>query len=117
MKYAILIYENEARWAAMTPEQFGPAMAEYMAYGQGMIDAGVMRGGEELHPTHMATTVRVRGGKVQTTDGPFAETKEQLGGFYLVETESLDEALAWAAKCPGASSGCVEVRPVVNHAT
>lgn len=115
MKYAILIYEHETRWMNMTPDEREPAMAEYIAYGQSLIDAGLMTGGEELHPTTMATTVRVRGGKVQTTDGPFAETKEQLGGFFLIEAETLDQALEWAAKCPGARTGSIEVRPVVSN--
>lgn len=115
MKYAILIYEDETRWINMTPAERDPAMAEYMTYGQSLIDAGLMTGGEELHPTTMATTVRVREGKVRTSDGPFAETKEQLGGFFLVEAESLEVALAWAAKCPGARTGSVEVRPIVSN--
>jgi hypothetical protein len=86
--------------------------ARYSAYGKEMAEAGVIRGGAELKPISTATTVRVQNGKVLTLDGPFAETKEQLGGFYLVEVENLEQALAWAAKCPGASDGCVEVRPL-----
>lgn len=112
MKYAILIYENEQLWANATMEQLGPVMAEYGAYTVSMVQAGVLRGGERLLPTQSATTLRARQGKTQTTDGPFAETKEQLGGFYLIETDTLDDALAWAAKCPGAKTGSVEVRPV-----
>jgi hypothetical protein len=115
MKYAILIYDDETRWMTMTPEQLEPAMAEYVAYGQSLIDAGRMAGGEELHPTTEATTVRLRGGKVQKTDGPFAETKEQLGGFFLINADSLEEAVEWAAKCPGARTGSVEVRPVTGN--
>lgn len=112
MKYAILIYDDERRWAAMAPAEFEPAMAEYIAYGQGMVEAGVMRGGEELQPTTTAKTVRIRQGVTTTTDGPFAETREQLGGFFLIDAETIEDAIAWAAKCPGARTGCVEVRPV-----
>jgi hypothetical protein len=86
--------------------------AAYAAYTQAMQRAGVVRGGERLRPTSEATTVRVNGGKTQVLDGPYAETKEQLGGFYLIEVPDLDAALSWAAKCPGASTGTMEVRPI-----
>jgi hypothetical protein len=115
MRYLVLIYGSEQQWASKTPEAIDAIMAQYFAYSQALADAGVMRGGSELQPTFTATTIRVRGGEVQTTDGPFAETKEQLGGYYLLETETLDEALRWAAKCPGAADGCVEVRPIVER--
>lgn len=115
MKYAILIYENEANWAHMSEAEVGAAIAEYNAYTKSLLDAGIMRGGEQLHPTAAARTVRTPHGKQQVTDGPFAETKEQLGGFYLVETATVDEALAWAAKCPGARNGSIEVRPIVPN--
>jgi hypothetical protein len=79
--------------------------------------AGVLRGGAELKPTHSATTVRVRNGKTLTTDGPFAETKEQLGGFYLIDVPHLDDAVHWAARCPLAAGGSIEVRPLGHTAS
>jgi hypothetical protein len=112
MKYAFLIYGDEQQMAAMSQDDMHAMYARYSAYGKEMAEAGVIRGGAELKPISTATTVRVQNGKVLTLDGPFAETKEQLGGFYLVEVENLEQALAWAAKCPGASDGCVEVRPL-----
>jgi len=116
MKYMILIYGEEQRWNSMTPEAGQDVMDQYNKYTADLAEAGVLRGGDELKPTFTATTIRVRGGKAHNTDGPFAETKEQLGGYYIVETGTLDEALAWAGKCPGASDGCVEVRPTNNSA-
>lgn len=111
MKYAALIYTSEAADAKMTQEQ---AAAEYQAYNAFGQQAGsAIVGGEALQPTHDATTVRVRDGKTLTTDGPFAETKEQLGGFYLFECKNLDEAIALSAKIPGAKKGSIEVRPVM----
>jgi hypothetical protein len=88
---------------------------EYGAYTQDLIKAGVMKGGSELKPVATATTVRIRGGKVLTTDGPFAETKEQLGGYYLIDVPNLDEAVKWGSKCPGAKTGSIEVRPLNPH--
>ena len=112
-QYMILIYDHEEQWARMTEEESRRAFAEYMEYSQAMAEAGVMRAGAPLHPTAAATTVRVRDGKVTTTDGPFAETKEQLGGYYIIEVDGLDAALAWAARCPAARDGSIEVRPVM----
>ena len=112
MKYMILIYSDETENAKITPEQGRNLMQEWMAYSDAMEKAGVMLAGAPLEPTATATTVRSRNGKTLTTDGPFAETKEQLGGYYLVECATLDDALAWAAKCPGARFGSLEVRPV-----
>jgi len=112
-QYMLLIYDDETLWQRMTEEEMGKSFGEYMAYTQALAEAGVLRGGAPLHPTPTATTVRVRGGKTLTTDGPFAETKEQLGGYYLLDVATLDEALAWAAKCPGAKLGSIEVRPVM----
>ncbi|MCC6994778.1 MAG: YciI family protein [Deltaproteobacteria bacterium] len=114
MQYMILIYDNEKAWADMSKADSDKMFAEYMGYTQDMVKAGVMRSGDALKPTTTATTVRVRGGKTLTTDGPFAETKEQLGGYYLIDTANLDEALKWAARCPGARAGSIEVRPVMN---
>ena len=112
-QYMILIYDREEQWARMTEEESRRAFAEYMEYSRAMAEAGVMRAGAPLHPTAAATTVRVRDGKVTTTDGPFAETKEQLGGYYIIEVDGLDAALAWAARCPAARDGSIEVRPVM----
>lgn len=114
MKYIILIYGDEQRWTSMTPEAGQDIMDQYNKYSADLAAAGVLRGGDELKPTFTATTVRVRSGQSHNTDGPFAETKEQLGGYYIIETASLDEAIAWAAKCPGALDGSVEVRPTGN---
>jgi len=113
MKYLCTIYGDESQMANSTPEQMNEMLAAYGAFGE---EAGdVILGGEGLQPTSTATTVRVRDGKRMLTDGPFAETKEQLGGFYLLECNSLDEAIDWAAKIPGAQFGSVEVRPVMNY--
>ena len=112
MQYLILIYEDEKAWGAMSEAEMNAAFGEYMAYSKQMALAGVMKGGASLQPTMTATTVRVRNGKTAKTDGPFAETKEQLGGYYVIDVPNLDEALKWAAKCPGAKGGSVEVRPL-----
>lgn len=112
MEYMILIYADERAWAGLEPAQLEAAYGEYMSYTKDLEKAGVLRGGSELKPVATATTVRVRGGKVMTTDGPYAETKEQLGGYYLIDVPDLDEALRWAARCPGAHHGTCEVRPL-----
>ena len=112
-QYMLLIYDDETRWQGMDEAEAGKSFTEWMQYTQAMAEAGVLRGGAPLHPTPTGTTVRVRGGKTLTTDGPFAETKEQLGGYYILEVPTLDDALAWAAKCPGARTGSIEVRPVM----
>ena len=108
MQYLLLIYENEKRFS--TGYDAGE-MGEYMAFGKEF--AGAIKGGNALQPTGTATTVRVRDGKLSTTDGPFAETKEQLGGYYLIEAADLDEATAIAARIPGARLGSIEVRPII----
>ena len=113
MKYLCTIYGDESQMANLTPEQGSQMMEAYGAFGQEAGDA--ILAGEGLQPTSTATTVRVRDGERLLTDGPFAETKEQLGGFYLLECGSLDEAIELAAKIPGAQSGSVEVRPVMNY--
>ena len=112
MQYLILIYDDEKGWAGMSEAEMNAAFGEYMTYSKEMALAGVMKGGASLQPTMTATTVRVRDGKTARTDGPFAETKEQLGGYYVIDVPNLDEALKWAAKCPGAKTGSVEVRPL-----
>jgi hypothetical protein len=111
MRYALLIYVEP--WES-TPEQDAEIMDAYNAFGAEAVAADVMRGGEALHEAKTATSVRVREGKVLVTDGPFAETKEEFGGFYLIEAPNLDEAIKWAAKIPGATRGTIEVRPVVD---
>src|ERR1700756_5739048 len=110
MEYLLLIYGSETRWAGLSKEETESEMAGYGAFGQEF--AGAIKGGNALQATGTATTVRVRDGKRLTTDGPFAETKEQLGGFYLVEANNLDDAIEMAAKIPGARFGSVEVRPI-----
>ena len=97
----------------MSPAEQQQLHADYMTYTQELVTAGVMRAGDALLPTTSATTVRVRGNETMTTDGPFAETKEALGGYYLIEVANLDEALKWAAKIPSAKHGSIEVRPVM----
>ena len=114
MQYMILIYGDEKRFAMMAgnPEAQKQMYAAFSKYGADMREAGVLRGGAELKPTQTATTVRVKDGKTITTDGPFAETKEQLGGYYLIDVSDLDLAVKWAARCPAAQGGSIEVRPV-----
>lgn len=113
MLYALLIYGSEADGAKMTEAEQQQEMSDYYAYTAALRDSGAYVGGEALNFTNTATTVRVRDGKTLTTDGPFAETKEQLGGFYLVNVPTLDEAIEWAARIPGSKKGSVEVRPIV----
>lgn len=114
MKYICLIYTPEAEDLKATEEENAAVFAEYMAFDQTIKAAGVDTGlGDALHPTTMATTVRVRDGKTITSDGPFAETKEQLGGFYILDCKDIDEALKYAAMIPGAKHGSIEVRPVM----
>lgn len=112
MQYLLLIYNNEAEYAARPQADVAQTMAEYGAFTQGIVQNGNFKGGERLRPVSSATTVRVRNGKTMTTDGPFAETREQLGGYYMIEAKNLDEATAIAAKIPGARYGSVEVRPI-----
>ena len=112
MQYALLIYGEEKRWATMPQAEKDKEMEGYVAFGKEF--SGTIKGGDALHPSTAATTVRLRNGKRLTTDGPFAETKEQLGGFYVVDAKDLDEAIAMAAKIPGARAGAVEVRPILT---
>lgn len=116
MQYMFLIYGDEKAYESLTPAQMGDVMAAFGSYTNALLEAGVLRGGSELAPVRSATTVRVRANKPEVTDGPFAETKEQLGGYYLVDCANLDEAIAWAGRCPGAQFGSVEVRPLVGDA-
>ena len=112
MKYILLIYGDEQQWASMSDAEKQVVYEGHNAYGEAMEKAGVMRGGYELKPVSTATTLRFDNGKPTTLDGPFAETKEQLGGYYVIEVDNLEQALDWAAKMPGMSSGSVEVRPL-----
>ena len=112
MQYLLTIYEDETFWNTTPPEQLAETMAGYRQFG---LDAGErIQGGNALQPTTTATTVRVRGGERLVTDGPFAETKEQLGGYYLLECKDLDEAIEWASRIPGAQTGSIEVRPIMQ---
>jgi len=114
MKYILLIYLEEKGWAALSEQQRQDIYSEYRTFTEEIIASGNYISGSELHPVSTATSVRVRDGKVLSTDGPFAETKEQLGGYYLVEAKDLDEATALAARIPSATTGTVEVRPLAE---
>jgi hypothetical protein len=114
MKYLCLIYEDESNWTRMTQEEGAKVSAAYGKYTKDIQASGHMLGGEALQPTQTASTVRVRNGKVSTTDGPFAETKEQLGGYYLIEAKDLNDAIQVASRIPGAATGSIEVRPIMD---
>ena len=115
MKYMLTLIGEEGGWDDVTPEQMQAEMSRWEAFGKELEQAGAFIAGEGLQESATATTVRLEGDERLVTDGPFAETKEQLGGFYLVECENLDEALALAARIPDAATGCVEVRPVMDY--
>ncbi len=112
MQYLFLIYGNEQAMLSAPKETAEKTMAAYAAYTDAMTKAGVLVGGNRLRPTSSASSVRVNNGKPQVLDGPYAEIKEQLAGYYLVDVPDLDAALSWAARCPGAERGTIEVRPV-----
>ena len=114
MKYMLLIYDNEKIWSTMQEKERNALMGEYAAFTEELVKAKKLVAGDALQPTATATTLRLRDGKRLTTDGPFAETKEQLGGFYIVDAKDLDEALALAAKIPSVRFGSIEVRPVMK---
>jgi hypothetical protein len=117
MKFVALIYNDESLYADATPQDAAAVFAAHGEFGQAATEAGVFNGvGDGLQPTATATTVRVRDGERLLTDGPYAETKEQLGGFYALECKDLDEALEWASKIPEAKTGSIEVRPVIDYA-
>ena len=113
MRYLLTIYSDESRWADSTPEDGAALMGAYNEFTREVSEAGVLVASHGLQPTATATTVRLRDGELMLTDGPFAETREQLGGFYLLECSDLDEAIGWAGRIPNAADGCVEVRPVM----
>jgi hypothetical protein len=112
MRYALLICTDESAMAAASADESSAMLAQYGAFGEEMTKRGVLQGGERLRPTTDATTVQVRDGEVLTADGPFAETKEQIGGFFLVDCKDLDQAIDVASKIPGAQHGTIEVRPI-----
>jgi hypothetical protein len=115
MQYLLLIYRSDAEYGRMTADDRKKLTAEYGAFTQSIIQSGHFKAGDGLQPSTTATTVRVRDGKILTTDGPFAETREQLGGYYLVEAKDLDEALGIAARIPTAKVGSIEVRPIMIY--
>jgi len=114
MKYLCLIYDEEKKMGAMPKSESDAFMGEYVAFTEGIRKSGHFVAGEPLQPVQTATTVRVRNGKLSTTDGPFAETKEQLGGFYMINARDLNDAIQVASKIPSARSGSVEVRPILE---
>jgi hypothetical protein len=115
MRYMLLIYSSEGDWDALSDDERQALYAEYGKLSEDLQAAGRLIDGSELQPVSTATTVRVRAGESMVTDGPFAETKEQLGGYYLIEAADLDEALDWAARIPSAKHGAIEVRPLVER--
>ena len=112
MQYLLMIYSQEARWSKMTKAEHERGVAAFGAYTEALKKAGILAGSNRLQPTSAAATVRITDGESHVLDGPYAESKEQLGGYYLIDVPDLDAAIAWAARCPGASYGAVEVRPV-----
>jgi hypothetical protein len=114
VQYLCLIYEDEKEWQRQSKSEIDKLLNEYAAYSQSLKSSGNYLGGNGLQPSHTATTLRVRGGRLATTDGPYAETKEQLGGYYLLQARDLNEAIQLAARIPGAREGAVEVRPVME---
>jgi hypothetical protein len=114
MRYILLIYDRETDWAALKEADKGALFQEYGVFTQSIRDSGHYVGGDPLQPIQTATTVRVREGKTVTTDGPFAETREQLGGYYIIKADNLDEATAIAARIPTARMGSIEVRPIME---
>lgn len=117
MKYLCLIYDEEKKLAAMPKSEGDAFMGEYFGFTEGIKKSGHYLGGNALQPVQSATTVRVRNGKVSTTDGPFAETQEQLGGYYLIEAKDLNDAIQVAAKIPSSRIGSIEVRPIMEFNT
>jgi hypothetical protein len=112
MQYLLTLYADESRFTSMTPEQQQQGVAAYMAYTQALQAAGVFVGSNRLRPSSTATTIRTNDGTTQVLDGPFIDSKEQLGGYFLIDAPNLDSALSWASKCPGVNHGVVEVRAI-----
>jgi hypothetical protein len=117
MKYMLLIYDSEQNWAKLTEAQQGAIYGEFMKFSQDIKESGHYVSGGQLHPITSATSVRIRNDEQLVTDGPFAETHEQLGGYYLIEAKDLDEATSIAARIPSARFGTIEIRPLVERAT
>ena len=115
MQYMLLIYGDESSWTALPEDELQAMYAEYFALAGDLRAQGKLVASDELQPIATATTIQVRDGDTLVTDGPFAETKEALGGYFLIDAESLDEAIEWAARIPTARRGKVEIRPVVDH--
>lgn len=111
MNYTLLLYHDESLFAHVTPEQMAGMKAAYEAYTKSLADAGVLVMTDWLQPSAAATTISLRGGAKRVQDGPFANTKEQLGGYYVIRAANLDAAIAWAEKCPAAAQGIIEIRP------
>jgi hypothetical protein len=116
MQYLLMIYSKEGVWEKMSPTEQQQGLAAYNAFTEALKKSGALVGSNRLRPATTATTVRIANGKSQVLDGPYADTKEQLGGYNLIDVADLDAALAWASRCPGASHGIVEVRPVWSMA-
>ena len=112
MQYLLMIYSDEGAWPKMSKTEQEQGIAAYRSYSEALAKAGVLRGADRLQPSSSATTVRMANGKSQVLDGPFADSKEQLGGYFIIEVADLDAAISWAARCPGASHGAIEVRPI-----
>ncbi len=112
MQYLLMLFIDEGAWPKLTPAEQERGLAAYQAYSEALKNADVYKGSNRLQGTRSATTVRVTDGKTQVLDGPFIDSKEQLGGYFLIEAPDLDAAISWAARCPGASHGTIEVRPV-----
>jgi hypothetical protein len=112
MQYMLMTYVNEAGWPKLTTAEQERGIAAYAAYNEALVKAGVLKGSNRLQPSHSATTVRLADGKAQVLDGPYADSKEQFGGYFLIDVPDLDAAISWAARCPAAGHGLVEVRPV-----
>ena len=117
MKYMLLIYSDEKQWQGLSKAEAEQGIAAYCAYTEALNQAGVRIAADRLQPVAAATTVRVADGKTNVLNGPYAETREQLGGFYMIDVPDLDAALSWAARCPGASHGVVEIRPIWDMQT
>ena len=115
MKYMLLLIGDEDQWQNLSEDELGESLKAYEDYSRQVVDAGVFVAGEGLQPSGTATTLRVVDGERLLTDGPFAETKEQLGGFYVLDCKDLDEVLDWAEKCPAAAVGTIEIRPVMDY--
>ena len=114
MQYMLMVHADQGAFASMPPAQMQQGMAAYTAYTEALKAAGALVNSNRLADTSTATTIRVRDGKAKLVNGPYAESKEQLGGYYLIEAKDLDAALNWAEKCPGAHHGAVEVRPIAQ---